>query len=143
MFDSLWPHGLQPSRFLCPWNFPGKNTEMGCHFPLHRIFLNKGSSLYLLHLLQWQVGSLSSHSLFTDRVFCSAVSVSCPSADVKTSLCCGLWSTTLAIRRSRTTPPSAFFINSAWQALHMWKWKWKLRDAKGLTKALLRETRQN
>ena len=24
MPDSLWPHGLEPARFLCPWNFPGK-----------------------------------------------------------------------------------------------------------------------
>ena len=23
---SLWPQGLQPTRLLCPWNFPGKNT---------------------------------------------------------------------------------------------------------------------
>ena len=30
--NSLRPHGLQPTRLLCPWNFPGKNTEVGCHF---------------------------------------------------------------------------------------------------------------
>ena len=35
--DSLWPHGLQPTKLLCPWNFPSKNTEVGCHFPLQRI----------------------------------------------------------------------------------------------------------
>ena len=29
--DSLWPHGLQPSRLLCPWDFPGKSTGVGCH----------------------------------------------------------------------------------------------------------------
>ena len=29
--DSLWPHGLQPTRLLCPWDFPGKSTGMGCH----------------------------------------------------------------------------------------------------------------
>ena len=32
MSDSLWPHGLQPTRLLCPWNFPGKNTGVGYHF---------------------------------------------------------------------------------------------------------------
>ena len=26
VFDSLWPPGLQSSRLLCPWDFPGKNT---------------------------------------------------------------------------------------------------------------------
>ena len=29
---TLWPHGLQPARFLCPWNSPGKNTGVGCLF---------------------------------------------------------------------------------------------------------------
>ena len=24
-------HGLQPTRLLCPWNFPGKSTGVGCH----------------------------------------------------------------------------------------------------------------
>ena len=29
--DSLQPHGLQPTRLFCPWDFPGKNTGVGCH----------------------------------------------------------------------------------------------------------------
>ena len=33
--DSLWPHGLQPTRPLCPWDSPGKNTGVGCYFLLH------------------------------------------------------------------------------------------------------------
>ena len=28
---SLQPHGLQPTRHLCPWNSPGKNTGVGSH----------------------------------------------------------------------------------------------------------------
>ena len=28
--DSLQPHGLQ--SILCPWDFSGKNTGVGCHF---------------------------------------------------------------------------------------------------------------
>ena len=31
MSDSLRPHGLQPSRLLRPWDFPGKSTGVGCH----------------------------------------------------------------------------------------------------------------
>ena len=27
-------HGLQPTRLHCPWDFPGKNTGVGCHFLL-------------------------------------------------------------------------------------------------------------
>ena len=31
VFDSLWPHGLQPTRLLHSWDFPGKSTGVGCH----------------------------------------------------------------------------------------------------------------
>ena len=31
MSDPQLPHGLQPSRLLCPWDFPGKSTGVGCH----------------------------------------------------------------------------------------------------------------
>ena len=33
--DSVRPHGLQPTRPLCPWDFPGKSTGVGCHCLLH------------------------------------------------------------------------------------------------------------
>ena len=33
MSDSLRPHGLQPTRLLRPWDFPGKSTGAGCHCP--------------------------------------------------------------------------------------------------------------
>ena len=33
--DSYWPHGLQPTRLLRPWDFPGKSTGVGCHCLLH------------------------------------------------------------------------------------------------------------
>ena len=29
MSDSSQPHGLQPTRLLCPWDFPGKSTGVG------------------------------------------------------------------------------------------------------------------
>ena len=41
-----------------PWDFPGKNTGVGCHFLLHEIFLVQGSRLHLLYLLHWQEDSL-------------------------------------------------------------------------------------
>ena len=37
MPNSLQPHGLQPTRLLCPWDFPGKNTGVVCHFPLQYV----------------------------------------------------------------------------------------------------------
>ena len=42
--DSVWPHGLQPARLLYPWDFPSKNTGVGCCFLLHGIFPTQGSN---------------------------------------------------------------------------------------------------
>ena len=52
VFDSLWPHGLYPTRFLCPWDSPGKNTGVGCHSLLQRIFPTQGSKPGPLHYRQ-------------------------------------------------------------------------------------------
>ena len=49
--DSLWPHGRWPDRLLCPWDYPGQNTGVGCHFLLQEIILTQGSNLCLLWLL--------------------------------------------------------------------------------------------
>ena len=51
--DTLWP-----ARLRCPWNFPGKNTGVGCCLLLQGIFPTQGPNLLLLHPLHWQVGSL-------------------------------------------------------------------------------------
>ena len=32
MSDSVRPHRRQPTRLPCPWDSPGKTTEVGCHF---------------------------------------------------------------------------------------------------------------
>ena len=48
MFDSF----ATPWTVACPWDFPGKNSEVGCHFLLQGIFLIQGLNLHLLH---WQV----------------------------------------------------------------------------------------
>ena len=50
--DSLRPHGLKPTILLWPWNFPGKNTGVGCLFLLPGIFLSQELSPSLLHCRQ-------------------------------------------------------------------------------------------
>ena len=45
---SLDPHGLQPTRLLCPQDSPGKNTEVGCPSLLQGIFLTQASNLQLV-----------------------------------------------------------------------------------------------
>ena len=34
MSNSVQPHRRQPTRLPCPWDSPGKNTGVGCHFLL-------------------------------------------------------------------------------------------------------------
>ena len=50
--NSLRPHGLQPTRLLHPWDFPGKNTGVGFHFLLQEIFLTQGLNPSLPHCRQ-------------------------------------------------------------------------------------------
>ena len=50
--------GLWAIRLLCPWNFPGKNTGLGCHFLLQGDLPDPGiKSMSLCHL-QWQADFL-------------------------------------------------------------------------------------
>ena len=60
MSDSLQAHGHQPTRLLCPWDFPGKTTGVSCHALLQGIFLTQGSNLApLICLLSWQADSFA------------------------------------------------------------------------------------
>ena len=58
MSDSVWPHRRQPTRLLHPWDSPGNNTGVGCHF--------------LLQCMKVKVKSLSPVRLLaTDPMDCS------------------------------------------------------------------------
>ena len=73
---SLRPRGLQPTRLLCPWDSPGRNTGVGCHFLLQGLFPTPGLNPGVLRPLRWQVdlyhcahwktGELSGHGVSVD-----------------------------------------------------------------------------
>ena len=65
-FDPLWHHGLYPTKFLCPWVSPGRNTGVSSHSLLQGIFPTQGSNSDLLYCRQ--ILYLLSHqgSLFQD-----------------------------------------------------------------------------
>ena len=52
--DSLRPRGLQPARLLCPWDSPSKNTGVGCHSLLQRIFLTASCTVGRFFTLRHQ-----------------------------------------------------------------------------------------
>ena len=60
MCYSLLPYGLQPTRPLCPWDSPGRNTGVVA------ISYSRGSSPTRIepasYFLHWQVGSLPAAS---------------------------------------------------------------------------------
>ena len=49
LYDSLWLHGLLPTKLLCPWDFPGKNIGVGCHALLQGIVPTQGLNPGLPH----------------------------------------------------------------------------------------------
>ena len=54
----LRPPGLQAASLLCPWDSPGQNAGVGCHFLLGDL-PDPGIKTMSLMFLHWQVGSLS------------------------------------------------------------------------------------
>ena len=45
MSDSVRPHRRQPTRLPRPWDSPGKNTGVGCHFLLHCVKVKSESEV--------------------------------------------------------------------------------------------------
>ena len=52
LFVTPWTVAHRPCRLLRPWDSPGKNTRMGCHFLLQGIFPTQGLNPGLPHCRQ-------------------------------------------------------------------------------------------
>ena len=50
--DSSRPHGLQPTRLLRPWDFPGKSTGVGCHCLLWPVVDSQGKQLNAMSFIR-------------------------------------------------------------------------------------------
>ena len=71
-FSRVWlfsTPGLQPARLLYPWDFPGKNTGVGCHALLQWIFPTQGSNRVSF------VSCISRQVLYLQRHLCVISSV--------------------------------------------------------------------
>ena len=71
--DSVRPHRWQPTRLLCPWDSPGKNTGVGCHFLLKCMKVKSESEVAqscptLLDPLNCSLPGSSAHGIFQARV---------------------------------------------------------------------------
>ena len=50
---TVWPHRWQPTRLLRPWDSPGKNTGVGCHFLLQSMIVKSESEVAQLCPTLW------------------------------------------------------------------------------------------
>ena len=71
--DSVRPHGLQPTRLLRPWDSPGKNTGVGCHFLLQCMKEKSESEVVqsyptLSNAMDCSLPGSSIHGIFQARV---------------------------------------------------------------------------
>ena len=58
MSNAPRPHWTVAHQLLCPWDFPGKNTGVGCHFLLQGTFPARGSNMPLFCFQHWQLDPL-------------------------------------------------------------------------------------
>ena len=73
MSDSVQPHRWQPTRLLCPWDSPGKDTGVGCHFLLQCMKVKSESEVAqssptLSEPMDWSLPGSSIHGIFQARV---------------------------------------------------------------------------
>ena len=67
------PHRWQPTRLLHPWDSPGKNTGVGCHFLLQCMKVKSGSEVAQLcptlsDPMDCNLPGSSIHGIFQARV---------------------------------------------------------------------------
>ena len=73
MSDSVRPHRWQPTRLSRPWDSPGKNTGVGCHFLLQCMKVKRESEVAqscptLLDPMDCSLPGSSAHGIFQARV---------------------------------------------------------------------------
>ena len=72
MSDSVQPHKLQPTRLRRPWDSPGKNTGVGCHFLLQCMKVKSESEVAqlcptLIDPMDCSLPGSSAHGIFQAR----------------------------------------------------------------------------
>ena len=102
--DSLWPHGLQPTRLLRPWDFPGKSTGVGGHCLLHSLwwianksiefFVKRNEIIHIKQLERYLVHCRYNVHCFlpSSNIFCSILSKQDGSCGCRTPLPWGVQS---------------------------------------------------
>ena len=99
MSDSVQLHRLQPTRLPHPWDSPGKNTGVGCHFLLQCMKVKSDSEVAqcptLSDPMDCSPPGPSVHGIFQARVLeCGAFAYRAPQSDVGQVGPVGVWEDT-------------------------------------------------
>ena len=84
----MQPHRQQPTRLLCPWDSPGKNTGVRCHFLLQCVKAKSESEVAqscptLSDPMDCSLPGSSAHGIFQARVLeWGAIAFSVPDLDL-------------------------------------------------------------
>ena len=102
MSDSVWPHRRQPTRLHHPWDSPGKNTGVECHFLLQCMKVKSERKVALF------IADAKSHQ--SCPTLCDHIDGSPPGSPVP------------GILQARTLEWAALSFSNAW------KWKVKVKS---------------
>ena len=113
MSDSSQPHGLQPTRLLHPWDFPGKSTGVGCHCLLKSRDITLPTKVCLARAVVFPV------------LVCGCASWTLKKAEHQRILNCGVgedyWES-LGLQGNPTSPSKRKLVmNIHWKD---WCWSW-------------------
>ena len=102
--DSQLSHGLQPTRLLRPWDFPGKSTGVGCHCLLLQLL-----SHVQLFATPWTAVRQASLSIINSRSVLKLMSIQLVMPSNHLILCCPLLLLPQSLPASESFPMSQFF----------------------------------
>ena len=124
--DSVWPHRRQPTRLLRPWDSPGKNTGVGCHFLLQFMEVKSESEVAqsyptLSDPMDCSPPGSSIHGIFQAKVLeWGAID---GSVQLKNSVFNGLWILIQFVLLVRT--PDTFLLFWNWEQQIIFHYKWQ------------------
>ena len=137
MSDSVRSHRQQPTRLPRPWDSPGKNTGVGCHFLLQCMKVKSDSEVAqscptLSYPMDCSLPGSSVHGIFQARVLewgAIAFSYCCTAAAAKSLQSCPMLCNPIdgsppgsgvpGILQARTLEWAAISFSNAWKS----KWK--------------------
>ena len=132
---SLQSHGLQPTRLLCPWDSPDKNTGVCCHALLQRTFPTQRLNLHLPHC-RWIPYRLSHQGSPQCCQFPSAKQVNFRICEVKSGESVLGWKSAhgtehtlqvgfidLSLRRTEYNSEQSVFVICKHEEQHSFLWK--------------------